>query len=327
MARFNFCVTRIESDLKEQSVFIKFSADVDPDSANEDSIYLLHRLEGGRNKAIAPVDIEVDGKTVQLKLKEWAAPNDQYVLIIQNNVCGIIDDPTYKLETMLLRNITFDSEVTSDIKILSPVDFAEVSSPLSICWKEEGETREKSYYLEIATENAFYNIIRKVFISKAQVEEYLRKEAETLEDMSDVEDSQISNAVRRKKLRERQENGIVTMEYSGLTEPGQYYLRIRAQKEENGDYGHWSKVCTFISKPASSEKPVSKPEPEITPEPQSDLPVIEDLTAGTGISGNAAAEKHIIPQYLEDLPEKFEIPLLQAVDISGATVVVRREAV
>ena len=299
MARFNFCGSRIESSLKDQSIYIRCTADVDEESVTEDSVYLLHRSENSRSKTIAPIDIFVDGHVIQLKLKDWATPGEEYVLVVQNTICGIVDDPTYKLETSILRNIKFDSEVTSEVNVISPVDFASVSSPIKISWKETGEQLEGSFYMEVATENAFYNIIRKVFISAEELEGAFN-------------------------------NGTYTLEYAQLEEPRQYYIRIRAQRQD-GEYGRWSKVRTFVSQEESKPDdiaPVPSEPDDNNQKPGIELPDIEDLTGGSGGNmGNAAAEKHIVPKYLEDLPTVFEIPLFKEVDISEAVVKVRREAV
>ena len=296
MARFNFCVTQIATDLQEQSVYVTCSADVDHDSANEDSIYLMKRRADGHGKDAVPVDITIDGKEIRLHLKEWALPNDEYILIVQNNICGVVDDPSYKLETSLLRNVVFDSAVTSEVRIISPISFTEVDSSVSVSWKEAGKTTEGTFYVETATENAFYNIVRRTLISKEQAKACLK-------------------------------DGIYSLAYGEILNPGQYYIRIRAQRsingEKDGDYGKWSEIVTFIvkgDKTTPSKPPAADPEPKPAPEKKSDLPEIEDLTEGTGKSGTSAAENTIVPEYMKSIPEAFLIAILQPVDISAASV-------
>jgi hypothetical protein len=152
-----------------------------------------------------------------MHLQEWPAAQSEYLLRIQSGIRSIVDD---ELPDSLQRVVVFKSEVLSTVNILSP-SHHEVLHALNIAWEEVSvdgneESLVSSYYLEIAKENAFYNIVRATEVVGHQEIQ-----------LADIED-------------------------------GQYYLRIRAQK--NGEYGRWSKVITFLIQPEQDE-PTEEAEP------------------------------------------------------------------
>ena len=154
MAEFKFSVLSINSSLKEQSVFIECALDIDEDSVNADNIILMNK----ETKAIALFDAIVDGRIIQLKLRNWAAPNQKYTLIVQAGIKSVVGDT---LESSLFRNFTFASEITTTASFLSPVNF-ETITDMNFSWAESGEKPIGDFYIEIASDNAFYNIVQKL---------------------------------------------------------------------------------------------------------------------------------------------------------------------
>lgn len=102
MAEFIFCVQSVTADLYSQSIIIRLSADVDEETVNIGNIYLMHNGNDG-DKSMALFDIEVDRNIIKLKLRNWAVPNDKYVLVIQKGIKNLMDD--MELETSMLREI------------------------------------------------------------------------------------------------------------------------------------------------------------------------------------------------------------------------------
>ena len=155
MAEFEFSITLIEANLKDQSIYIYFTLELDEDSVNPDNIFLAVRNNNTGKNDIVPYDININGNILRLKLNSWAVPNTKYTLLIQSGIKSITDD---NLDTAIVRNFMFKSEVTSTIDIISPSDFEEVSNNSFICnWQEIGENKTNKYFLEVSTDNAFFN--------------------------------------------------------------------------------------------------------------------------------------------------------------------------
>lgn len=233
MAEYRFSILEVRADLMEQSIFIEMTHDVDEDTLSAENIYLIDAA----TQVMAPVDIIADGSTVQLKLKNWAVPNQKYTLIVQPTIESIVGQ---KLKGALLKNIVFESKVVSTIKIVSPYNYKAYKKNINLSWREKTDgARENSFYIEISDDTNFFNVIYRTFIDHSYVvdanNDYLHK---------------------------------ATIE--PLEKYGQYYVRIRAQKE-NGEYGKWSDSVTFdysetVKKKEKTEeieqKPINNPSEE-----------------------------------------------------------------
>lgn len=155
MSEYRFDAKTIEYSLKTQAIEIKFSLDLDEDSLNTDNV-ILAVLNNGAQRMV-PFELFVDGDVLTLKLSEWAVPNQKYTLLIQPGIMSITEE---QLDHAVMRNFVFESEVTSKIDILTPGDF-EVVEEASFSWNEIGDTPVGNYYIEVAEDNAFYNIVLK----------------------------------------------------------------------------------------------------------------------------------------------------------------------
>lgn len=193
-----FSVLRISTNLMEKKVFIEFSLDVNRDTATLDTLVLADKA----TSKLIDTRIHVNRNIVELELANWPIPNTEYMIKVQKGITSIVDD---ELPDSLQRNVVFKSEITSVVEVQSPADHEEIDE-LFISWKETqvrpSENLVRSYYLEIATNNVFYDIVKKTEVHD--------KDSITLSSLPD----------------------------------GQYYLRVRAQKD--GQYGRWSDVVTFI---------------------------------------------------------------------------------
>lgn len=163
MAYIKFSITTIETDLKDQSIYINFNKEYDSDTVSHESILIALKNESRNNALLYDYDIifSDDLKTVQLKFKSSPEVNSEYVLIIQNT---ILDLEGKALDKSLFRSIVFKSTVTSDIKLLSPTNF-EIIKDKTFKWKEVGEKKFNFYRLQVSTDTNFYNILVDVTIS------------------------------------------------------------------------------------------------------------------------------------------------------------------
>lgn len=160
MSEYRFDVREITHSLKEQGVRIEFSLDLDEDTINLDNV-ILAVLDKGAQRMV-PFELLVDGGTLFLKLNEWAVPNQRYTLLIQPGIESITGD---MLDHAVMRNFTFPSEVTSEINIKSPGDFERIKEA-KFTWEETGDKKVGSFYLEIAKDSAFYDIVLRANIGE-----------------------------------------------------------------------------------------------------------------------------------------------------------------
>ena len=163
MAYIKFSITTIETDLKDQSIYINFNKEYDSDTISHESILIALKSESRNNTLLYDYDIifSDDLKTVQLKFKSSPEVNSEYVLIIQNT---ILDLEGKALDKSLFRSVVFKSTVTSDIKLLSPTNF-EVIKDKTFKWDEVGEEKFNFYRLQVSTDTNFYNILVDITIS------------------------------------------------------------------------------------------------------------------------------------------------------------------
>lgn len=245
-----FSIVFISADLIEKRIAIEFTHDVDGDTVTLDTLTLLEK----ESSRIVDVRIHTKRNFVYLELLDWPNPNTEYMLLIQKGIKSIVND---ELPDSLQRSIYFKSEVTSAVEVRSPSDYEEINE-LFISWVEKrtvpSENLVNSYYIEIAKDNAFYNIIQKT-------------------EVHDRNDITLS-----------------------LLPPGQYYLRIRAQK--NGHYGRWSDTVTFVVKEESRKPPDSNFD---------DGPIFEEELEVVMTPVNGETPKSFIIEFNEEIdPESIE---------------------
>jgi hypothetical protein len=243
-----FNVLSISTSLLEKKVSIEFSLDVNEDTVTLDSLVLVEKA----TSTIVNTRILVDRNVVQLELVDWPIPNTEYLIKVQKGIASIVDD---ELPDSLQRNVIFESEITSVVEVLSPADYQELTE-LSVSWKETqirtSENLVHSYYLEIATENAFYNVLRKTEVHNAD-----------------------------------------SITLAGLPN-GQYYLRIRVQKD--GQYGQWSDIVTFVVNGESST-----PGPVYDDGEEDDGPIFEDELVVLSVPVNGETPKSFLIEFDEEL--------------------------
>jgi hypothetical protein len=151
-----FDLLGINASLKDKKVYIECTLNADETTVTSDTITLALR----ESNRILNYDLAVNGSVIELDLKDWPVPNIEYILVVQTGIKSITGEP---LSAALKRMITFPSEITSTIVITSPSDHEEIHA-LNLAWSEklaeENIKPVNSYYIEVAQENAFYNIIK-----------------------------------------------------------------------------------------------------------------------------------------------------------------------
>jgi hypothetical protein len=149
-----FRISAINADLKNKSVTIESTFELDPDTVTEANIQLY--CKDTRNDI--GFDIKLAGKVITLNLLDWPEPNIDYVISVQKLKTVLGDE----LVSGVRRKLVFESSVCSKCEITYPA-YDEVIENLKVAWKEilPSETSQyvSSYYIEISTESAFHNIV------------------------------------------------------------------------------------------------------------------------------------------------------------------------
>lgn len=206
MAQQKFSIVSIDASLQKGAIIVNCSLVVDEDSVTPDSIFVLNH----KNRSLLNVETVVDGHDIYIKSKDYE-PNTTYAVYIQASVSDIVGT---HLEDALMRNLTFNSDVTSTVAFTTPSNF-ELTSLFHFVWKETPakptDQLVNSYELQVSRENAFYNITNGNTISINGKNEY------TMEPPADE---------------------------------GQYYARIRAVK--GTEVGIWSDIVTFTYKKSAT---------------------------------------------------------------------------
>ena len=234
MERF-FQINSIEASLKEQSLYITLNADVDESTVNDDNLILMNKA----SRAMIPFDISIDRKVIQLKLKRWAEPNSEYILIVEAGIKSLVG---VELESSISRKIIFKSEILNGVRILNPINFESMTDigELKVRWEETLPPRKKKKYKRYRIE-----------ISKDQA--FINQAIETYVDISDE---------------------VYEMTFNEFS-LGQFFIRMRV--EDNDQYGPWSEIISFTIKSSKQVKDptILENEPE-TERPE--LPTIVDYT-------------------------------------------------
>lgn len=276
-----FQLLDVKHSLKDKLIRLTFSLDLDEETIPE-NIYLMQE----RPRKIVPCEIVPDGKLVDVKLRDWPIPNIRYSLVIEpGRILSITED---KLDHILPIHVEFKSEVTSEIKILSPSNFEELSGDLKVTWQEIGVNPTQKYYLEVSTENVFYNLLTHAIIDKT-----IHPEAENK----------------------------YTAELPSIKLPGQYFIRIRAENEK--EYGKWSKVISVVI--PKEKLNIPNPQPEDKAKPKG--PEILDLTKTTpkeSPSDKPSAVETAKQIVYEDIPSSFDISFSVPISIDNAVVKIER---
>lgn len=155
MAYIKFCVVAVETDLKEQSIFVHFNKQVDTDTVNEQNITVALRDNSVATLSYFDLFTSDDLKTITIKFRSTPVVNSDYVLVIQNTLQDLEGN---KLDKSLFRSVMFKSTVTSSINLISPANF-EIIKDKKFIWEEIGDNLINSFRIQISTDTGFHNIV------------------------------------------------------------------------------------------------------------------------------------------------------------------------
>lgn len=218
-----FALVDMEVNPTEKQIKLFFTGNVDPDTINSDTIAMVH----AESQKIHRLKFRTSKKVVIITVLDEINPGEEYRLDINKTIKDIVGT---KLQSSLIRHVYFNTNIYSNVRILSPANHELVDGTFMCEWQEILRDKRKKpileYRLQIADNINFNPIeIDTVVVNKQRIG------------------------------------------FPKLKNQQQYYIRIRV--ESGNEFGKWSDVTTFtydgpervIDKLEQSEKNPHKIEP------------------------------------------------------------------
>lgn len=218
-----FALVDMEVNPTEKQIKLFFTGNVDPDTINSDTIAMVH----AESQKIHRLKFRTSKKVVIITVLDEINPGEEYRLDINKTIKDIVGA---KLQSSLIRHVYFNTNIYSNVRILSPANHELVDGTFMCEWQEILRDKRRKpileYRLQIA-DNINFNPI----------------EIDTI-------------VVNKQRIG-----------FPKLKNQQQYYIRIRV--ESGNEFGKWSDVATFtydgpervIDKLEQSEKNPHKIEP------------------------------------------------------------------
>lgn len=218
-----FALVDMEVNPTEKQIKLFFTGNVDPDTINSDTIAMVH----AESQKIHRLKFRTSKKVVIITVLDEISPGEEYRLDINKTIKDIVGA---KLQSSLIRHVYFNTNIYSNVRILSPANHELVDGTFMCEWQEILRDKRRKpileYRLQIADNINFNPIeIDTVVVNKQRIG------------------------------------------FPKLKNQQQYYIRIRV--ESGNEFGKWSDVATFtydgperiIDKLEQSEKNPHKIEP------------------------------------------------------------------
>lgn len=218
-----FALVDMEVNPTEKQIKLFFTGNVDPDTINSDTIAMVH----AESQKIHRLKFRTSKKIVIITVLDEINPGEEYSLDINKTIKDIVGA---KLQSSLIRHVYFNTNIYSNVRILSPANHELVDGTFMCEWQEILRDKRRKpileYRLQIADNINFNPIeIDTVVVNKQRIG------------------------------------------FPKLKNQQQYYIRIRV--ESGNEFGKWSDVATFtydgpervIDKLEQSEKNPHKIEP------------------------------------------------------------------
>lgn len=218
-----FALVDMEVNPTEKQIKLFFTGNVDPDTINSDTIAMVH----AESQKIHRLKFRTSKKIVIITVLDEINPGEEYRLDINKTIKDIVGA---KLQSSLIRHVYFNTNIYSNVRILSPANHELVDGTFMCEWQEILRDKRRKpvleYRLQIADNINFNPIeIDTVVVNKQRIG------------------------------------------FPKLKNQQQYYIRIRV--ESGNEFGKWSDVATFtydgpervIDKLEQSEKNPHKIEP------------------------------------------------------------------
>lgn len=146
-------VLSVKTSLKDKTIILTCSADIDEDTVTPDSICLALPSSA----EIIPIKLECDRRKIIATVVPDILVNADYRLTTTKDIESVVGE---SLEPLKALRVVFESAVVTDVKIVSPANFETLDGETVFEWQENGEEKDlcHKYQLQLATDTGFFNI-------------------------------------------------------------------------------------------------------------------------------------------------------------------------
>ena len=183
----------------EKQIKLFFTSNVDPDTIDSDTIAMVH----AESQKIYRLKYRTSKKTVVITVLDDVEPNEEYRLDINKTIKDIVGT---SLQSSLIRHVYFNSNIYSNVRIISPANHELVDGSFICEWQEILRDKRRKPVLEY----------------RLQISEN-----------KNFDPCEIDTVVLNKQR----------ISFPKLKDAKQYYIRIRVEKD--GEFGAWSDIATF----------------------------------------------------------------------------------
>lgn len=159
-------IVAIETHYADKQIILYTSFDVDPSSVNEETIQIINK----NNNIPVYTEFNVKGKDIIITIDEEIVPNTDYIV----RATGIKNVLGETMKAGIRRKVIFKSSVREIPVIVSPSNYEEITD-LKVTLKAILEDKEyevlenKSYFIQIANDVAFIDIVLESTSDEASV--------------------------------------------------------------------------------------------------------------------------------------------------------------
>lgn len=183
----------------EKQIKLFFTSNVDPDTIDSDTIAMVH----AESQKIYRLKYRTSKKTVVITVLDDVEPNEEYRLDINKTIKDIVGTP---LQSSLIRHVYFNSNIYSNVRIISPANHELIDGSFICEWQEILRDKRRKPVLEY----------------RLQISEN-----------KNFDPCEIDTVILNKQR----------ISFPQLKDAKQYYIRIRVEKD--GEFGAWSDIATF----------------------------------------------------------------------------------
>ena len=158
-----FSIISIDTVIQKKQITIEANKAIN--NMNDENIII--QVYERETKTPMLFDHSIDFDKLIITLKEWPIPNTDYIV----GVTGITSVTGDELDSNIKKRVRFDSKVLSKVKIASPAMFEEAKA-LNVKLTEVYERPEdiiNKFYIEVSSDNAFFDVTNRTTIDKDTV--------------------------------------------------------------------------------------------------------------------------------------------------------------
>lgn len=160
-------IVNVEPCYCESKITVTTNFDIDPASVHDGTVQLFSK----HDETNVNIELSVDRKNITIHVKSEIVPNTDYILRVFK-IKGLLGED---LTAGIRRKVIFTSEIKDTPSILSPSNFEEVKNlKVTLATSKEGnaskQLEDKLYYIQIATDVAFYDIVMETKTEKNETD-------------------------------------------------------------------------------------------------------------------------------------------------------------